>query len=685
MANMKLTQLSTSEFKLDSVGDFCLNSNGNCMILIGNSNEITILELMNSCDTMVLMPYSNKQITICQDKPISDIIRDIDLVKIYETGTVHESQELALDLIYTAECATEPLKARFLQADIITKNNTNFCCILTTYGYCEIYQKVVITEEWKSLDTNLSHVLLTDVFSTKVSPTHIKTYNDLKTFTNKFIITCFAMSVHSSDMIIYLGTAAGYVIALKYVEATRKFEEQYHLKTSLNRISCMVVHNNLMLVGCDQGKVRLVKINFENSCLQELDYLWDKADRMTCRKAVFTYSEDLRSYFVVFCKTAHILAYRVDLEGAVVSSSTLYVSGIKITGIENISENEFVIITITGLIKYIKILCPTKEELNIEERAIDHGFDSANYQILGVAASSSKNLWSFVLYRNKDYVHQSKFSQTSALLNVCKLSSQDSFIKLINLNLKNMNVAQDLVMAINLDIFNNIEVDRYINHLDLEKINFPAEINDAFLQKLQIKLIIVRKLATYQKMKYRKIKTQTHIQLLILEPAVQLLHILSRLRYLKQLHTKEIKLSKFQELSIICMHLQFSYLLNTLQSINISEDEEIPPQKAVDKFTLFIVGEFENYKLNTDNFPKYTEYCMMCNQPIHNFAKCEQDHEIKRCSISCTQLTLFKTKCCPHCFALARNDDDAKLQELFSTEECVRCIYCRFLLKHDGF
>lgn len=152
-----------------------------------------------------------------------------------------------------------------------------------------------------------------------------------------------------------------------------------------------------------------------------------------------------------------------------------------------------------GTIKSIKLLCPTKEELNIEEQLIEHEFDSSNYQLLGVKASSSKNLWSFLLYRNKDYVHQSKYSATSVLLNVCKLSSYDSFLKLINLNLKNMNIVKDLVLAIDLDIFNNMELDKYLDYLSLDKLKFPEQINDAFLQKFQIKIIVTRKMATHQK------------------------------------------------------------------------------------------------------------------------------------------------------------------------------------------
>lgn len=171
---------------------------------------------------------------------------------------------------------------------------------------------------------------------------------------------------------------------------------------------------------------------------------------------------------------------------------------IYVLGLESISKNEFIITTITGCVRYVRVVCPSKSELIIEGQEVEHDFDSSNYQLVGVAASSSKNLWSLLLYRNKEYVHQSKFSLNSVFLNVCKLSTQDSFTSLMNVNVKHMNIAQDLIMAINLEIFNSMDLDKYINYLPLEDLGFPKRFNDIFLQKLQIKLIIVRKFAKYQ-------------------------------------------------------------------------------------------------------------------------------------------------------------------------------------------
>lgn len=86
------------------------------------------------------------------------------------------------------------------------------------------------------------------------------------------------------------------------------------------------------------------------------------------------------------------------------------------------------------------------------------------------------------------------------------------------------------------------------------------------------------------------------------------------------------------------MQSQFSYLLNCIVAFKNNEEEESILRKTVEKFVTFFMDEFEKNKFDTDYFTKTTEYCMMCNQPISNFIKCEQDHEIKRCTISFTQV-----------------------------------------------
>lgn len=152
-----------------------------------------------------------------------------------------------------------------------------------------------------------------------------------------------------------------------------------------------------------------------------------------------------------------------------------------------------------GTVKHIQIVCPTPDELQIEETLIEHEFDSTNLQILGIGATKSRNLWSFLLSRNKEYTHQSKYSANTAFLTVAKMSTDNSLTKLINTNLNTMDVVQDLLISIHLDIFNNSDVQQYMDYLPLEKLHFPTNLNDAFLQKLQIKILISRQMASYQK------------------------------------------------------------------------------------------------------------------------------------------------------------------------------------------
>ena len=334
---MKLTQLTTSEFKFELISNLNLSAQKNCLVLTANSSEVIVFELMHTCDTMILMPYSNKQISVPQDKPLNSLLRNINLELIYEKGNVFETQELALDPIYVAECSIDPLKARILQAEVIAKGRCNRLCLLTTYGQCEIYQKDNLTGEWHLLETNLSNILSINIFPPKESPSSITTFTHLRSFINKYIITSFSIALASDDTIIFLGTAAGYVIALKFIESLAKFELYCSVETSLSRIAYITNYQNLMLVGCNEGKVCLIKINYENKSLEQIGFLWNKVDRIVCRHAIINHCEHLNSYLVIFCKSAYLLAFRIDDDGNIVSKSRLYAGGIKITGMKYFS------------------------------------------------------------------------------------------------------------------------------------------------------------------------------------------------------------------------------------------------------------------------------------------------------------------------------------------------------------
>lgn len=168
------------------------------------------------------------------------------------------------------------------------------------------------------------------------------------------------------------------------------------------------------------------------------------------------------------------------------------------SGLENISAEEYLVTSILGIITYVNISCPSNEELALETKNVEHNIDTTNLQILGVAASKWRSLWTFFLSRNKDYTHQSKNSSNTAFTCVCKINNQNSLIKLINLNINTMDNAQDLVMSINLNIINSLNADTYQEFMNVSRINIPKNVNDAYLQKVQIKLLIVRNMAKYQ-------------------------------------------------------------------------------------------------------------------------------------------------------------------------------------------
>ncbi|XP_075162199.1 uncharacterized protein LOC142234877 [Haematobia irritans] len=682
MESLKLTQLATSELKIESVTEFCLHSYDNNIVLWGHGTEFYILEMLYSVDFLIPLPFRVRNVQVTQSKPLTNLIKPIDLVKIYAKSNALESQELSMEPLYVHECSVEPVKARILHAELVD-NNCQLCCMLTTYGACEMAtQNDILTYEWKPMKTNLSKMLITEVFPIKKSPSDIKTFKQFKDFIDHYTITYFtwSKSQEMDSLVVYLGTANGFIVVLKYLPHLEEYKELFRYKTPFTRIVYITVKDNLLLVGSGMGE--LILLNIGKTSLTNLNYLWSKKDRMNCRNALITCCAKWKSYFVVFCKGSHILCYRVSPDGQVLANSTLYLKGIKITGLASISFDEFATTSITSTITYVQISCPSAEEILLEPQQIDHNMDTTNLQILGISVSKSRNLWTFLLSRNKDYTHQSKIPQNATFLTVCKINKLDSLTKLININLTTMDVAQDLVIAINLDIINNQSLDKYVEYLNLEHLTCPRVFNDAFLQKLQIKLLIVRFIAKYQKMKYKSYKRYTEQEFFFIETIVQLVYIMLRIQFLQTIRTPDVKLSEFQELSLVCMQTKFFRLLNALPSHTDSNDNHL--RNVIEHFVLVLGEEFDKCKFETDKFKYQPEKCGICDGHISltSFDKCPEGHEIKRCTVSYIQLPMFQTKYCPNCFALA-NDDTVDLHELFPPNEVIKCTFCRFLLKAD--
>ncbi|XP_013112071.2 uncharacterized protein LOC106090444 isoform X1 [Stomoxys calcitrans] len=679
MDNLKLKQLAISELKIESVTDFCLHTYGNDVVLWGHCSEFHILEMLYSVDLLIPLPFRLAQVQMTQKKPLTHLIKDIDLVSIYSDCDVLESQDLSMDPIYVYDCSVEPVKPRLLHAELLG-NDCQMCCMLTTYGACEMAQRDACTNEWRLVKTNLNKIFIAEIFPITKSPSDIKTFKQFKHFIDNYVITHFTWSPRAEENVIYVSVASGYVVALSYLPDERQFKERFKLKTSLDRIVYMEAKDHLLLVASAMGEVLL--LNIGPHALTHIDYLWNKKDRMACRHAVINYSEQWSAYVIIYCKGAHILAYLCSTEGHIMANSTLYLKGIKISGLASISPHEYVTTSIMSTVTYIRLSRPTPQELCLEPQLIEHDMDSTNLQILGIALSKSRNLWTFLLSRNKDYTHHSKISQNATFISVSKINTVDSLNSLININLTTMDAAQDLLIAINLDIINNLDTEKYVEFLGVSRLVCPKVLNDVMLQKLQIKLLILRFIAKYQKMKYKSYKRNTEEEFLFLEAIVQLVYILDRLQYLQIAFTLDVKLSPFQQLSVVCMQSQFTRLLTSMSN---NENDDNPLRNAMDHF-VNVLGELYNKcKFVTNDFRYNPETCWLCQAEISviTFDKCPEGHEVKRCTISYTQLPLFQTKYCPHCFALA-NGTAETLQELFPANEIIKCTFCRFLLKEDN-
>uniref|UniRef100_A0A1A9WAW2 Transcription factor IIIC 90kDa subunit N-terminal domain-containing protein n=1 Tax=Glossina brevipalpis TaxID=37001 RepID=A0A1A9WAW2_9MUSC len=683
MESLKFTQLAMGEFKLDSLADFCLNSYDNCIAIVGSSTDVYLLELLEDRSANISLPYRIKFANIPQKRPFASLLKPLSLSHIYAHSNTQASQELALDPIYVSDYSIDPPKPRILQAEWMPNRAQPTCMVLTTYGVCELYEKTNISEEWVPKQTNLFSILLEHDFPITQPLTNIKTFEKLREYVNYYFITSFCWDYTGHT--IYLGTAAGYIISLNFDESLSEFKKHSQIKTTLEKITYLTNYERMLLGACVQGTIKVFKIDRENGNLEEVECLWSCKDRMACRKAFIRFNASLNSYIIIFCKSAHVLVYRLTNEGLLQSSASVYVNGIKITGIELLNDMEYIITTIIGQIICIRISCPSLEELKIDENVIQHHLDTVNMQILGICCSKNRCLWSVMLYRNKEYLHNSKYSNATAFLSVLKLNNEDSLIRLRNWNINVMDDVQDLLMAIGLDIFNNLQIDKYNEFFNIGQIKIPKILNDTFMQQMQIKLFITRNIAKHQRLRFRTYKSQTTLELDFLEPAVQILHILARLEYLQEFR-KRSNLTNFQQLSIVCMQNKFeSLLINLKKTIN----EGNTFNETTENFIKAVNEQLNLCTFESNDLQYKKEHCNICNETINMniFNVCPKQHVIQRCSISYIQLPflLFQKSYCPQCYALVSSLRDQLLQELFADHEKIKCTFCRFLLREDSY
>ncbi|XP_054736254.1 uncharacterized protein LOC129243131 isoform X1 [Anastrepha obliqua] len=672
MPPIELTKLHFSEIKQDICVQFGVISSENHIALQCSNNQLIILDILDSSAVLTDLPYNLYYVEIPQNH-VFDSLKKADLKKSYNNCNSLEQQRLTLDSAYVSHFSYESPKTSALQfkrAPCHSPKEHPIAVIVTVNGLCRILRKMAApSRQWSEI-CNVNEYLSNETLS-------------LEFKASKSAIECCitAAAWHKTEPLLFVSFDNGYVAIIMFHNAyIVKLGQFFITETKLEKICDIISFEHYVLVSCKDGILQLFYLHKSTSnlpLLSPMDALWKKRDNMACSK-VLVNKLTSSTYQVVFSKGSHILVYMLNAKGKVLCSKELSFGGIKVTDVQNISSSEFIVTTITSSVHYFKVNVVDDYALRITKKSIEVDLDTSNLGILALVPSSNCSLLTFILVRSSEYSQQSKYMHSSVFVNISKLERIDILKQLTNPNLGAMNPNYDLLIALGMDTFSNMNYDKYSSFFEVVNTKLPDLLDNGFLLQLQIKFVFISNFLSFQRVMQKKNKEATIITHEFLSIAIQITHIICRLKYLFSLEP-EI-LSSFQQESINLFMKKYIILIRKFKRFLTNKHIL---ERTGEMYLSFFTKSYNAFKTYRESCTRWNERCLYCKEPTNaDTMMCDNNHKVKRCYVSYTQLPIISSRHCPRCqYYILENK--YLLQQLFPANEALICTFCRFLLIKD--
>ncbi|XP_037940299.1 uncharacterized protein LOC119673137 [Teleopsis dalmanni] len=664
MENVKFTQLCKSVILIDTMTTHNLVNNGDKVAILGTVEEPITLELTLKPNSNNKLPYVISSGFVPKQHVLTDLNREYSLSKIYENANVEQQHELALDPALSTPMTEKPI-VTYMEL-INHKVKDNVLAILTNFGALIVAKKLLYCRNWEpALYVN---EMLKDIFPLGNYDSDFETFAMYKSFIDRYIITALSWdSSKENSHILYTANAAGFLVAFKINETFNSGVKYCHFKTTLGRIVYIKNFGKFLIVSNINGQMQICTINHsETPTITAAPLLWDVKDRVPCKHIIVSKLKESNDYYIVFSKSANIVAFKLSKNGELLNKNVLYIGGFKITAIESLTDNEFIVTTMRCQIIKVK-LSFNAGGLTVESSRIkNENDDFKDMQIIGMSASTNKCLWTFLLFRDKEYAPHLKATRQAACLSICKLDSIDPLAKLSKREIKLFNQYLDYLIVIRFNILNSSDTLRYANFFELLNETFSMEINDKLLQSLQIKYFIANCISESQKKSTPNGKQCTCLEIDFLHLAIKSIHIFCRLTYLSRFSRES--LTQFQRKAITCMIATFNETMTQIQTLENKND-----------FLKIAIIAFRK-RLETEFIVKFKN--LVEDTEILNKDMITTDNIFYRCNVSFTQLPLTTRRFCPNCKTRALNMED-DLKQLFPSDERVKCTFCRIEFSLD--
>lgn len=325
MASLKLTQLHMSEVKQDIYVDFDLTTDENLITLQCSSNQLVLMDILDSSSEFTDLPYSLYYIKIPQSYNMA-LLKKNDLKQSYNDSNLLEQHRQVLEPSYVAQFSCEPLKVNALQFKRAPWNKPtaeSVAVIVTNSGLCRILIKMAApSRHWNEI-CNVNAFFLNETFK-------------VKDFVQTNSIDCYitAAAWHQKEPILFVSFDDGYIANILLQDAnSANLKDICITKITHEKICDIHLFDNYLLISTRDGNLQLFSVNLSNDMLiiSPLEYLWNKKDNIVCRKLLVNkFSASI--YLVAFNKGPTILLYSLNTKGEVMHYKELYIGGIKVTG-----------------------------------------------------------------------------------------------------------------------------------------------------------------------------------------------------------------------------------------------------------------------------------------------------------------------------------------------------------------
>ncbi|XP_017071078.1 uncharacterized protein LOC108107836 [Drosophila eugracilis] len=649
----------------DSTHDFVNNhSEGNFIALSGSKSEVVTLELSSKFLVIEPFPYfvAVLEPKVVEPRPLDVLAKRVDLVGIYDSCDVLEAQHLALEPAYTAVCSVSVPAARLIavkRAPKLLTNGNLLLASLNSFGYFSLMSKPAEYNRWSRLEELNIAVVLRDTLLPEIDVAKIKNFEKYQAYINRAWITTFTWlpddSNTSGQHVLILGTASGSLWLLTMSPDAKTLLNHQQTETSLGRICYIHAFNDLLLVGDIKGLIHLYQFLPEGLVLAKP--LWEKADRLGLQMAEITQCPIKDCFYITCCKAAHLLTWSIlRLREKEWLETRLYVGGMKITGLCTLGNNSYVAGTVGSGLQRIQIIHENNQiSLQMQSIALDVLRD---FQVMGLCTTKHKNLMTVCLYRNKEYMSQTVPQKQQLVMQVVKVGYQDALSQLIR-HLKSNNPINhytDLLTELRLHIFEEENLQKYMNFGPLDSFKFTDPATEAQLQQLQVKFHVLQTVlhlhSSLLQLTCHIKKTKDEMQLLL--AMLFITHIRLRLQFIGSLSKK----TPFQEQAAKGMFEEAQRQMNKLK-IDFTEEHILGTtiKIFIDQINKHLLALRNKLDISVKADPA-EKRLLRCNV---SFVEISPSLDRRYCSL-CERQILFELE---------------KLQELFNSGRNLMCPVCR--------